>query len=225
MENLRARVSELKSLFRHLQEYRSLREHHGVDEITSPSGVAWSLWDLEYLLIQSQQHLSFRQAQAIQLCLIDGLSEREASIRMGISPTNPVAIYASQGLTRLLKLMDAGLLPRFLPDSGRMTEIHHDQRRQALERAAKKILAEVRIDEPSCCWIYPLSDPRVEPVVRIRSSTAPSGHILVHPRVLVYEATVDRVPAGYGLDHRSAAYYFRGCTNPEHAVTCRRGAH
>lgn len=66
--------------------------------------------------------LPLRQQQAIELFLVLNLPEAEAAVRMGLAPTNPVGMYATSGLTRLLKLMDEGYLPRFA-DDGRMLSV------------------------------------------------------------------------------------------------------
>lgn len=66
--------------------------------------------------------LPLRQQQAIELFLVLNLPEDEAALRMGLSRTNPVGMYATSGLTRLLKLMDEGYLPRF-EDDGRLLSV------------------------------------------------------------------------------------------------------
>jgi hypothetical protein len=212
-------VAELRSLFRHLEELRSLYEAKGTDEIITPDGNHWSLWDLEYLYRESQKldNLTLRQSQAIQLCLVDGLSEREASHVIGTRPTNPVAIYANQGLARLLELIDNGRLARFRPLPNE-DELLRQRRQVTLERLAGQIKSSVTI-ETNGCWIYPLFHPRINPVIALRASHSPNGVVYVHPLWVMYEALVAPVPIGQRVTHHDLfQFYYRGCANPEHAI-------
>jgi hypothetical protein len=126
------RVNAVRILLRNLQLFRSLHESGGVDEITAHNGTSWSLWDIEYLYEQAMRRptgnrsydrlhptLPLRQQQAIQLFLVMGFPEDRAAQIMGLSPTNPVGMYATSGITRLLQLMDGGQIRRFR-DDGRM---------------------------------------------------------------------------------------------------------
>lgn len=105
-------VRTLRELLRHYHHFRSLYASDGIDTIRSPTGVEFSFWDLEYLYREGLPMLPKRQRQAIQLCLIEQWREREAAVMMGVSPENPVASYATSGLVNLLKLVEAGKLPR-----------------------------------------------------------------------------------------------------------------
>lgn len=212
-------VAELRTLFRHLEELRSLYEAEGVDEIETPQGNRWSLWDLEYLYAESQKQptLTTRQSQAITLCLVHGMSEREASRIIGTAPTNPVAIYANQGLARLLELIEAGQLTRFQPIVD-PDQVQAQHRQDALQRISAQIKANVTV-ETTGCWVYPLSHPTVDPAIALRASTAPRGYLLVHPLHVMYQALVGPIPFGHRVAHHDLfEYYFRGCANPEHAV-------
>lgn len=212
-------VAELRTLFRHLEELRALYEAEGVDEIETPQGNKWSLWDLEYLYEESQKqpNLTTRQSQAIMLCLVRGMSEREASRIIGTAPTNPVAIYANQGLARLLELFETGQLSRFRPFLD-PDAIQQQQRQGALQRISGQIKASVTV-ETTGCWVYPLSHPRVDPAIALRASHVPQGYLLVHPLQVMYEALVGPIPRGRQVTHHDLfEYYFRGCANPEHAV-------
>lgn len=213
-------VAELRTLFRHLEELRSLYEAKGVDEIVTPEGEHWSIWDLEYLYRESQKpdNLTPRQSQAITLCLIQGLSEREASKVIGTAPTNPVAIYANQGLARLLEMMESGHLQRFQPSPASPEEILHERRQMALTRLAGQIKAAVTVESIGC-WVYPLFHPRINPVVALRAPSAPRGYVYVHPLWVMYEAFVGTVPRGHRVAHHDLfQYHYRGCANPEHAI-------
>lgn len=106
-------VPILRELLRHYQAWRSLYEAREVDDvICSSQGFCVSLWDLEYI-IENLVVLPPRQRQAIQFCLIENMKETEAARRMGVSPTNPVAMYASSGMIRIIAMIREGLLPRF----------------------------------------------------------------------------------------------------------------
>lgn len=103
----RLSVGLLRELFRHLQAFRSLFEAEGVDTLTGPDGQQWSLWDLEDLYREAEG-LPCRQKEAIDLCLIANVRERDAAVMMGVSPTNPVAMYATSGLEKLVDLVNSG---------------------------------------------------------------------------------------------------------------------
>lgn len=102
-------VSVLRELFRNIQQFRALYEAEGIDEITAPDGEVYSLFDVEYLYGQIHR-LPLRQRQAIELCLVQNIREAEAAVMMGVSVTNPVAMYATSGLEKLVALVDAGCL-------------------------------------------------------------------------------------------------------------------
>ncbi len=106
-------VTILRELFRNLVQFRNLLEDTGQDVIVAPNGDEWCLHDLEYLLAEGVPLLPPRQAEAIQLCLIEQKKERVAAVIMGVSPTNPVAAYAADGLSNLIRIIERGELPRF----------------------------------------------------------------------------------------------------------------
>lgn len=129
------RVNSLRILFRHLLAFRSLYESEGISEIVTHNGVSWSLFDLEYLYKATMRRptghkdydrdhpcLPIRQQQAIELFLVLNMPEDQAALQMGLSPTNPVGMYATSGLTRLLRMMDSGELPRFI-DTDQMLSV------------------------------------------------------------------------------------------------------
>lgn len=124
------RVETLRKLFRHYLQFKSLYESDGQCEITAPNGAVWSLFDIQYLYEVAMRRptgnkeydrlhpcLPIRQQQAIELFLVLNMPEDEAAEMMGLSRTNPVGMYATSGLTKLLKFLDEGHLPRFTPDS------------------------------------------------------------------------------------------------------------
>lgn len=104
-------VDLLREVFRNLLAWRSLYESDGTDTLTCPDGQTLSLWDVEYLYAASQQVLPIRQRQAICRCLLYNLSEQDAAQTMNIDVTNPVAMYATSGLERLVHASKFGLLP------------------------------------------------------------------------------------------------------------------
>jgi DNA-directed RNA polymerase specialized sigma24 family protein len=110
---MKLQVGTLREVFRHLEAFRSLHESEGLEVIPGPDGTEWSLWDLEYLLEEAESLLPPRQYEAIQLCLVQNLKEKDAAIRMGVSDTNPVAKYATFGLEKLIAAIEDGRLPRF----------------------------------------------------------------------------------------------------------------
>lgn len=108
-------VKTLRELFRHLQFWESIYETDRCENLTGPDAVVYNLHDIQYLY-ECRRLLSPRQRQAIELCLYDNIRERDAAERMGISPTNPVAMYATHGLEKIVTLVLAGDLPHYRPD-------------------------------------------------------------------------------------------------------------
>lgn len=105
-------VRTLRALLRNLQAFQAAREEHNVTEVTSPDGVTYSIFDVEYLY-GCRELLSTRQRQAIELFLYHNIRERDVAEMMGVSPTNPIAIYATQGLTKICELIAEGRLPGY----------------------------------------------------------------------------------------------------------------
>jgi hypothetical protein len=113
---------------RNLQLWRSLYEADEVGTvITGPDQREYCLHDIEYIyacrLVQRHDRygrlsyvLSDRQRQAIELFLYDGVSERDCSLMMGIAETNPIGLYATEGLKKIVTMIQEGELPRFQPE-------------------------------------------------------------------------------------------------------------
>ena len=104
-------------MFRQYQAWKSAYEAHEVDDVLKHGAFEISLWDLEYL-IKSLDLLPPRQQQAIRLCFLCNLREEDAAVRMGVSRTNPVSMYANAGLTKILAMIESGDLPRFRLEEG-----------------------------------------------------------------------------------------------------------
>src|ERR1035437_5147163 len=105
-------VSTLREIFRNLAQWRSLYESEGLDSITGPDGEEISLFDIEYLY-DNLDKLPKRQRQSIELYLVQNMREVDAAVAMNVSRTNPVGIYASVGLSKLVDMIADGSLPRF----------------------------------------------------------------------------------------------------------------
>ncbi|MFD7835549.1 hypothetical protein [Streptomyces sp. NPDC059761] len=111
-------VRVLRELFRHLQAWNALYESEGKDTIKGPDGTEYCIHDITRLYNEAvdgkdrngKHLLSPRQRQAIQLFLIENRAERDVARIMGVSEDNPVASYATQGLTRLNELISLGLI-------------------------------------------------------------------------------------------------------------------
>lgn len=108
----------LRDLFRGLERWRSAYETYGIDTLTTPDGVEWSIHDLEYLYTVAMETLPPSRSRAIDLCLVQGYREWEAAEMMGVSITNPVSMYATKGLQKLVRLIESGQLPRFRTTEG-----------------------------------------------------------------------------------------------------------
>lgn len=104
-------VTLLRALFRNLAAWRVLYEECGVEDIAD-GDFEFSIHDIEYLASQLHR-LSERQHQAIQFMLIDGRREQDVAVSLGLSPTNPVGAYATEGLRKLITWIEDGSLPRF----------------------------------------------------------------------------------------------------------------
>jgi len=119
-------VCSLRNLFRHLQLWRSQWEAREVGEnLVGSDGREYNLHDVEYLYTCRNFKkkdkdgkpvfvLSARQREAIELFLYRNLSERDTSLIMGISETNPIGMYAKDGLEKIVALIHADDLPRYL---------------------------------------------------------------------------------------------------------------
>lgn len=104
------RVQVLRQLFRNLHAFRALNETDGIFELRDPDGITWSLWDLEelYRIAVHTDLLPLRQRQAIELFLVLNMPEDKVAETLGIKKSNPVGMYATSGVVRLLKEIDAG---------------------------------------------------------------------------------------------------------------------
>jgi predicted DNA-binding protein (UPF0251 family) len=109
-------VSTLRELFRNLQAFRSFVESGGAEDLIW-HGHEFNYWDLERIYTYSQIALPRRQYQAIFLCLYENVLEKDAAEMMGVSPTNPVAMYATKGLEKLLDHLRTGRIPNVRIDS------------------------------------------------------------------------------------------------------------
>ena len=104
-------MSVLRELFRNLQLFEALYETEGIDILTASDGRQVSLWDAQYLYEQRRHpSLSPRQRQAIELFLYENLTESATSEAMGIMDTNPIGMYATDGLKKILVLVQSGSL-------------------------------------------------------------------------------------------------------------------
>jgi DNA-directed RNA polymerase specialized sigma24 family protein len=109
-------VGTLRELLRNYRAFRAAYESDGLDSITGPDGTIYCLHDLTYLISQLDR-LSPRQRQSIYLCLLNNVKEVDAARIMGVSETNPVAMYATLGLKRLVEMIRAGELNRYREDN------------------------------------------------------------------------------------------------------------
>jgi hypothetical protein len=110
-------VKSLRKLFRHLGEFHDLVVETGTDTLTY-EGEEWSYYDLEYLFTETQSgRLPVRQAQAIKWFLVAQLREEDVAVKMGLKPTNPIGMYATSGLEKLVLWIETGQLSRFRPES------------------------------------------------------------------------------------------------------------
>lgn len=84
------------------------------DELVSGAR-SFSLWD-GIRFYDARVILPERQQQSVQYCLYENLKEKDAATKMGISPTNPVSIYATIGITTMLASASLGEVPGYRLD-------------------------------------------------------------------------------------------------------------
>lgn len=106
-------VEILRAMLRNLLAFRALYETEGKDILTGPDGTEWSLWDLEHLYEAAIRDLPRRQSQAIQLFLVYNMREADVAEAMGLSRTNPIGMYATSGIERVLEWVQEGRMARF----------------------------------------------------------------------------------------------------------------
>ena len=97
-------VSTLRTIFKGLECWRAAREDYGIDTIEW-EGHEYHIMDIEALYLASQAYLAPRQSQAIEHFLVGNLREVDVANMMGISPTNPIGMYASDGLAKLIEMI------------------------------------------------------------------------------------------------------------------------
>lgn len=209
-------TSELRELFRYLLEFRSVFAETGVEEICTPLGNRWSIWDLEYLYKQCSR-LSARQRQAITLCLVHNMREKDAARAMGVKETNPVMMYATQGLTHLLNMVKSGELDRFR-HQGLSEEDRRRRQVQALHRLADEIKSRVHITPRHDCWLYPSARARAAAMIQIPSVYHSSRYALVNPMVVMYQAHVGPLPKYFDIVHPPYGRSPLACVNYQHGV-------
>lgn len=83
------------------------------DVLVASDSRSYSLWDVQ-LFYEQRVTLPPRMSESIQFCLYENMKERDAAVRMGIAPTNPVSVYATIGLTTLLTQATRGEIPGYV---------------------------------------------------------------------------------------------------------------
>lgn len=106
-------VNVHRELIRNLQVWRSLYEASEVEDVLiGPDGRSYGLWDIERLY-EARTRLPQQMQRSMELCWYENVLEKDAAERMGVSRSNPVGVYATVGLTRLLGLAYTGDLPGY----------------------------------------------------------------------------------------------------------------
>jgi hypothetical protein len=218
-------VAELRSLLRYLQEFRSLYEQEGIDEVTTPRGVTWSIWDLEYLYEKAASLLTESQFTAIRLFLVEDHKEADAAELMGVSRTNPIGMYAALGLSKLVEFVDAGGLDRFRSRREDWAQDHYRMALGAVQQLAGLIKDQSEVMVNHCLRYVPTPGGHV-PRIRLKSRASAAGFFYVNPLEIMYVAHVGLVPMGYAVQHRYRLPDYRAChlacVNYEHARLARR---
>lgn len=99
-------VDGLRTMLRGMLAWRDLFDQFGtpIYSVTDQYGTEWSIHEVERLYLLSQSMLTVRQAQAIRYFLVDNMREEDVAIAMGILPSNPIGLYATEGLRRLVEM-------------------------------------------------------------------------------------------------------------------------
>ena len=82
------------------------------ETISGPDGREYCIFDIQYIY-SCRNLLAPRQQEAIELFLYENIREKEVARMMGVSDTNPVAMYATDGLKRLCTMIIDGELVRY----------------------------------------------------------------------------------------------------------------
>ena len=104
-------VATLRQLFKGLQHWRAALEDHQISTLNDPHDREWHILDVEMLYRASQTLLAPRQSQAIELHLFQNMKESDVARMMGIAPSNPIGMYATDGLKHLVSMIEDHLLP------------------------------------------------------------------------------------------------------------------
>lgn len=209
-------ITELRELFKNLLDFRSLFQEYGIEEFPSSTGRMWSIWDLEYLYERCSE-LTLRQRQAITLCLVHNMREKDVAAVMGVKESNPVGMYATLGLRRLLDMIERGAFDRFR-NSEVTPELRQARQVRALHDLASDIRTKIHVTPRHGCWLYPNRRSRQRTLVRIPSVYHSSGIALVDPLVVLYQAYIGPLPEHFTLVHPSG--FGRSplaCVNYRHA--------
>lgn len=92
--------------------FRALYSDEGQDTLVGPNGIEWSLWDVE-TIYRACLILPPRQAQSIEFFLVRNMREADVAEMMGLSRTNPIGMYATTGLEKIVSLINEGKIPKF----------------------------------------------------------------------------------------------------------------
>jgi len=111
-----------RELLRNLQEWKTLYEVREVGDELVCGNRAFTLWDA-IRFYDSRESLPTRQKESLQFCLYENMKERDAAVRMGISPSNPVSIYATIGITSLLTMASHGEIPGYYIEVRRVSHV------------------------------------------------------------------------------------------------------
>lgn len=218
-------MNELRSLFRYLQEFRSLYELERIEEVTTPQGHTWSLWDLEYLYEKAAELLTPRQYQAITLFLVEDHKEADAAEMMDVSRSNPIGMYAALGLSKLIEFIDGGGLARFRSRRDDWQTDHLRLSYSSVQRLAGRIKEQTEVLISGCLRFMPTPEYQIARI-RLRTPATPSGFLYVHPLSVMYVAHVGFVPPGYQVLPQYPITDYRAChlacVNHEHARLVRQ---
>jgi hypothetical protein len=97
-------VGTLRTILKGLECWRATYEDYNVASVTW-EGHEYHILDIEHIYDVSQRELAPRQAQAIKYFLVGNLREVDVAEMMGIAPTNPIGMYATDGLKRLIEMI------------------------------------------------------------------------------------------------------------------------
>jgi DNA-directed RNA polymerase specialized sigma24 family protein len=96
-----AQAKALRQVLRGFPYFRVLHEEHGITDVADRDGVVWNYHDLVLLRHRLGEMVSPRQHQAIELGVVEDLSEDDLADLMGLKVDSSAFMYVTAGLNKV----------------------------------------------------------------------------------------------------------------------------